>query len=395
MRPAMRLGLEGLQRVHLLAEADEADGLAGDRAHRQRRTAAAVAVHPGQDDAGDADAFVEILRRMHRVLTGEAVDHQKRLARVGDVAHGLDLGHELFVDGQPAGGVEHVDVVAAEEACVLARLAMATGSSPLTMGSVSTPICWPRMASCSMAAGRFTSSEAISTRLPSRSFRRLAILAVVVVLPPPCRPTIRIGAGGLSILSAPGSSSPQHVDKLVMDDLDDLLAGGDRFGDRCAGGLLLDRLDELARHGQRDVGLQQRHAHLAHGGPHVILGQRALLGEPVEDAAEAFGEVFEHGPLPPSEAACREVVVPRAAQVAQRVAGRTVRAEREATEADGPERRPETGCEEDRGGQDAEAMPLRQRHDQRRDGRGGKDRQHPGQKPRPIDDLDIRSCIHG
>jgi hypothetical protein len=80
---------------------------------------------------------------------------------------------------------------------------------------------------------------------------------------------------------------------------------------------------------------------------------------------------------------------------AQRVAGRTVGAEREATEADGPERRPETGGEEDRGGQDAEAMPLRQRHDQRRDGRGGKDRQHPGQKPRPIDDLDIRSCIHG
>jgi hypothetical protein len=59
-----------------------------------------------------------------------------------------------------------------------------------------------------MAAGRFTSSEAISTFLPSRSFRRLAILAVVVVLPPPCRPTIRTGAGGLSILSAPGSSSP-------------------------------------------------------------------------------------------------------------------------------------------------------------------------------------------
>jgi hypothetical protein len=52
-----------------------------------------------------------------------------------------------------------------------------------------------------------------------------------------------------------------------------------------AGGLLLHRLDELARDGERNVGLQQRHAHLAHGGAHVILGQRALLGEPVEDAA--------------------------------------------------------------------------------------------------------------
>jgi hypothetical protein len=118
-----------------------------------------------------------------------------------------------------------------------------------------------------MAAGRLVSSEAISTRLPSRSFRRLASLAVVVVLPEPCRPTIRIGAGGLSILSAPGSSSPVRTcDQLVMDDLDDLLAGRDRFGDRLAGGLLLHRLDELARDGQRDVGLQQRHAHLAQRG---------------------------------------------------------------------------------------------------------------------------------
>jgi hypothetical protein len=36
------------------------------------------------------------------------------------------------------------------------------------------------------------------------------------------------------------------MDKLVMDDLDDLLAGGDGFGDGRTGGLFLDRLDELA-----------------------------------------------------------------------------------------------------------------------------------------------------
>ena len=56
------------------------------------------------------------------------------------------------------------------------------------IGSVSTPTCWPSTASCSCAAGRFTSSEAISTLRLSRSVRRLAILAAVVVLPAPCRP---------------------------------------------------------------------------------------------------------------------------------------------------------------------------------------------------------------
>jgi signal recognition particle subunit SRP54 len=50
--------VEFLQRVHLFADADKLDRLAGDSAHRERSATAAVAVHAGQDEAGDADAFV-------------------------------------------------------------------------------------------------------------------------------------------------------------------------------------------------------------------------------------------------------------------------------------------------------------------------------------------------
>jgi hypothetical protein len=53
--------MEILQRIHLLAGADQLDRLAGDGAHRQRRAAAAVAVDAGQHDAGDVDAAVEAL----------------------------------------------------------------------------------------------------------------------------------------------------------------------------------------------------------------------------------------------------------------------------------------------------------------------------------------------
>ena len=59
MRLGDALGMELLQRVDLLADADELDRLAGDGAHRQRRAAARIAVHAGQDDAGDAEALVE------------------------------------------------------------------------------------------------------------------------------------------------------------------------------------------------------------------------------------------------------------------------------------------------------------------------------------------------
>ena len=57
------LGMEFLQLVHLFAGADQLDRLAGDGAHRKRRTAAAVAVHAGQHEAGDADALVEVAWR--------------------------------------------------------------------------------------------------------------------------------------------------------------------------------------------------------------------------------------------------------------------------------------------------------------------------------------------
>ena len=67
---------ERLDCVELFAKANEFDRLAGDSAHGQCRTTAPVAVHSGQDHAGDADAFVEIFCSVDRVLTGQAVDNQ-------------------------------------------------------------------------------------------------------------------------------------------------------------------------------------------------------------------------------------------------------------------------------------------------------------------------------
>src|SRR5258706_526249 len=53
-----------------------------------------------------------------------------------------------------------------------------------------------------MAAGRVVSSDAISTRFFSLVCSNRPSLAEVVVLPEPCRPTIRMGAGGEPMDSA-------------------------------------------------------------------------------------------------------------------------------------------------------------------------------------------------
>ena len=108
----MRSGWNGFERVDLLAGADQHDRLAGDRAHRQRGAAARVAIDAGQDDAGDAGALAERLRDIDRVLAGHRVGDEQRLVRRCRLAHRGDFEHQLLVDVQPAGGVEHHDVVA-------------------------------------------------------------------------------------------------------------------------------------------------------------------------------------------------------------------------------------------------------------------------------------------
>ena len=55
------VGVERLERVGLLADADERDGPSRHLAHRQRRAAAGVAVHLGEDHRVDADRGVELL----------------------------------------------------------------------------------------------------------------------------------------------------------------------------------------------------------------------------------------------------------------------------------------------------------------------------------------------
>ena len=94
-------------------------------------------------------------------------------------------------------------------AACTARLAISTGVWPAMIGSVATFTCSPSWRSCSCAAGRRVSSEAIRIFLFCRSASRLAILAVVVVLPEPCRPTIMTttGAGALRSIVVPSLPS--------------------------------------------------------------------------------------------------------------------------------------------------------------------------------------------
>ncbi|OIQ69788.1 hypothetical protein GALL_486080 [mine drainage metagenome] len=253
-RDAFRL--ERLKRVHLFAKADEADRLAGDGAHRQGGATASVAVHPGQGDAGDADLAVKLGGDVDGVLPGEAIDHQHHLTRGGDVADGFDLVHQRLVDVQAAGGVEDVDVIAAE-------VGLGFGAFGDLNGGFA-----------------FDDRQGIDADLRAEDLQLLHRRRAVGVERGHQHPLAVFlfqtlgelgGGGGLArALQADHQDrrgrvvdlhrvgltlAAQGVDQRVMDDFHDLLAGGDGFGDSLAGRLGLHGGDEIARDREGDVSL--------------------------------------------------------------------------------------------------------------------------------------------
>ena len=134
----------------------------------------------------------------------------------------------------------------------------------------------------------------MSTLRRACSVRRLASLAVVVVLPEPCRPTIMIGTGAGALRSIGSPCAPERLDQLVVHDLHHHLARRHRLDDLDADGLALHLVDEGAHHVERDVGLEQRAAHLAQRRVDVLLGQRTAPRQAVENAAEPFRQGIEH-----------------------------------------------------------------------------------------------------
>ncbi len=79
-----------------------------------------------------------------------------------------------------------------------------------------------------------------------------------------------------------------------MDDLHDLLRAGDRFEDLLSQSALAHRGDELLRHLEVHVRLEQRDADVAQGLLEVGLGHARAAAELLEGDAELVGELFEH-----------------------------------------------------------------------------------------------------
>ena len=104
-------GVEVFKAFELFAGAHELDGLAGDGAHGEGGTAAAIAIDAGQHDAGNADLLVEGAGEIDGVLSGQRIGDKQCFIGLADIAHGGRFGEQFFIDVKAAGGIEHHHVV--------------------------------------------------------------------------------------------------------------------------------------------------------------------------------------------------------------------------------------------------------------------------------------------
>ena len=71
--------MERLQRIVLFAHTDELDRLPGDLPDGERSPATGVAVHLGEDDAGERELLVEFIGGADRILSSHGVGDEQNL----------------------------------------------------------------------------------------------------------------------------------------------------------------------------------------------------------------------------------------------------------------------------------------------------------------------------
>ena len=289
--------MEILDRVHLLADAEELDRLAGDRTHRQRRAAAPVAVHAGEHDAGEADPLVEVLGEVDGVLAGQRIGDEQDFVRARRVANLGHLRHQRLVDMGAPRGVEQHDVVALQPRGLLGALRdrdriLAENDRQRVDADL-----FAQHRELLLRCGTFH---------VERRHQHLALVAFGQALGDlgrgrrlarPLEPDQHDRDRGRRIEVDRLRFAAEGLDQRIVDDLDHHLAGLDRLHDRRAHGLRARAVDERAHDLERDVGLEQRAPDLAHRHVDVLLGEGAAAGQFIQYAGELFGQALEHGLL--------------------------------------------------------------------------------------------------
>src|SRR5579885_481212 len=287
--------MKRFERDEFLANADELERLLGDVANGQSRAAARISIHLGEDDAGDAEPFMEFVGRLYCVLAGHGVCDEQDLGRVEERLQLLQLGHELLVNVKPSSGIDQEDVAT----CLHGLAPGATGQFNRRL------LLWRSFVYRNLdVAGNDRQLLARGGTIHVNGHQQ----GPVVLLGGEIFREFPGGRGFAGALKADdhhdsrrfiGETEPRGMrsedfDQLVADDLDNLLRRGKRGEHFLPHRLFLNALDELLNDAEMHVGFQQRDAYLAERGFHVLRREFALSAEIFENALKLIAEILEH-----------------------------------------------------------------------------------------------------
>ena len=284
--------MEHIQIIQLFAGALELDGLAGNGQHGKRCTAAGIAVGLGKDDAIHAHRLVEGLSHIDGILTGHGIHHQQCLVHGNGGLDVHQLLHQHFVDLQTACRVQNDDIVAIVPG-VCQRLA--GDLRRLCAGQ-----------------GEHRRTGLLAHHLQLVNSRRAVDIAgyqhgAASLLDIKLGKLCRVGGFTVALqaaehndrlplvldVQAGGFAAAHEGYQLLIDDLDHLLGGGQALHDLLTHGALGHLCAEVLGNLIVDIGFQQSHPHLAHGGLDICLGQLAVTAQLFEYTGKAVGQGFK------------------------------------------------------------------------------------------------------
>src|ERR1019366_10647268 len=106
------VGMERLKRIVFFADADELDGLSSNLPNGNRRAAASIAVHLGEDDAGKRELLMEFIGRADRVLSSHRIGDKQNFLRIEQPLERLHLLHKLLIDVETSSSIDDKHVAA-------------------------------------------------------------------------------------------------------------------------------------------------------------------------------------------------------------------------------------------------------------------------------------------
>ena len=290
--PGEAVGMEHLERLDFFARAGELHRPPGHLAQRKRRAAARVAVELGEDEPGDPDRAVEFLRHAHRLLPGRRVAHEQAFVRPDNFFHPPQLVDEALVEVLPPGRVVNFHVAALR---LGPRHPVAHRAQDVFLSGLG-----PENRHVDLRGkGRELLDGGGALQVARDQHRRASALF---------EERGQLRAGGRLARAV----EPHHEDarlraerqrlgvaaeqrrQLVVENFDDLLTGRDAAQHFLAERLLLDPRDEVFRHAEMHVRLEQGEAHFAQRVVDVRLADAPVPAESLEDVLQLVGESEKH-----------------------------------------------------------------------------------------------------